>query len=145
MNSSRGACRSCSARPSSPRRKPDARFRPSVTSSGLCLSPNGTKNTRATDMSGATFTAVNVTLPTRGSRTSRETSVDSTRCISPSMRPRRCDLADIANYRPASLDAAGHLDAGVALDLVADAHVLVVLHGDAALGAGANFAGVILE
>ena len=61
------------------------------------------------------------------------------------MRPRRCDLADIADYRPASLDAAGHLDAGVALDLVADAHVLVVLHADAALGAGAYFVDVVLE
>src|SRR3982750_4237153 len=96
-------------------------------------------------MSGATFTAVNVTLPTRGSRTSRETSVDSTRCISPSMRPRRCDLALICLYGPASLDAAGHLDAGVALDLIADAHVLVVLHADAAFRTRTYFVRLVLE
>ncbi len=50
-------------------------------------------------MSGATLTEVSVTLPTRGSRTSRDTSVDKTRCISPSMRARRWDLAFMASDR----------------------------------------------
>src|SRR4249920_3437102 len=142
MNSSLGAWRSDSARPIAPRRKPEARFNPSVTSSGVCLLANGTKKMRAVDMSGATLTVVIVTLPTRGSRTSRDTSVDNTRCISPSMRPSRCDLA---LKLPHSLDAASNLDARVALDLVPDADVLVVLHADAALGAGTYFAGVVLE
>src|SRR3954471_4858918 len=143
MNSSLGAWRNCSARPSSPRRKPAARFRPSATSTGVCLSANGMNQMRAVDMSGATLTAVIVTLPTRGSRTSRDTSVDSTRCISPSMRPRRCDFPLIGI--PASLDAAGDLDSRVTLDPGADTHAPIVLHADTALGAGAHFTGFILE
>src|SRR5688572_17669928 len=97
---------------------------------------------RAVDMSGATLTVVMVTLPTRGSRTSRDTSVDNTRCISPSMRPRRWDLA--LNSLPL-LNAARDFDARVTLDLVAHAHVLIVLHADATLGAGTHFARVVLE
>src|SRR6187399_2107684 len=142
MNSSLGACRSDSARPIAPRRNPEARFSPSVTSSGVCLLAKGTKKMRAVDISGATLTVVIVTLPTRGSRTSRDTSVDNTRCISPSMRPSLCDFA--LNDFP-SLDAARDFHARVALDLIADAHVLVVLHADTALGAGTHFAGVVLE
>src|SRR5688572_5272119 len=95
---------------------------------------------RAVDMSGAMVTEVSVTLPTLGSRTSRDTSVDNTRCISPSIRAIRWDLALMR-----SLNRARDLDPGVALDLVAHAHVLVVFHADAALGAGPHFASLILE
>src|SRR6185437_12807993 len=44
-----------------------------------------------------------------------------------------------------SLDRARNLDAREALDLVVDAHVLIVLHADAALGTGTHFVDVILE
>src|SRR6187549_3534837 len=95
---------------------------------------------RAVDMSGAIVTDVSVTLPTLGSRTSRDTSVDNTRCISPSIRAIRWDLALMT-----SLNRARDLDSRVALDLVADANVLVVLHADAALRSRPHFAGVVLE
>src|SRR5688572_1576002 len=42
-------------------------------------------------------------------------------------------------------DGARHFDAGETLDLVVHPHVLIVLHADAAFGAGAHFAHVILE
>ena len=55
------------------------------------------------------------------------------------MRPNLWDLRAQLYY------AARNLDARVALDLVADAHVLVVPHADAALGAGTDLADVVLE
>src|ERR1700739_3047083 len=91
-------------------------------------------------MSGATCTAVIVTLPTRGSLSSRAISVASTRWISDSMGRLRASLLRKRSWRrPCPLDA------GEAFDLVVDAHVLVVLHADTALGPGAHLAHVVLE
>src|SRR5580700_3734262 len=89
-------------------------------------------------MSASTLTAVIVTLPTRGSFTSRAISAASTRWISDSMRRLRASLMGLR-------ERARNLDPREALDLIVDAHVLVVLHADTALGAGAHLARVVLE
>src|SRR6185437_9756789 len=47
--------------------------------------------------------------------------------------------------RPELFQGPGHLETRKALDLIADAHVLVVLHTDAALRPGAHLADVVLE
>src|SRR5262245_41380132 len=96
-----------------------------------------------------------VMLPTRGSRNSRRSSSLRERWIWPSTRRPRCGSRDIrldrreCDRRPApiaiSLKRSGYFHARVALDLVAHAHVVVVLHADAALGTGTHFAHVVLE
>src|SRR5580698_2635356 len=139
----RGACRRPSWRPTAPRRKPPARASPSATCCGSCVPAKGTKKMRAVARSCATSTAVMVTLPTRGSLTSRLMRSASTRCICASMRLCRpalgwCLLGILLN-------GARDFGARIALDLVADPHVLVVLDANAALGAGTHFAHVILE
>src|SRR5690348_14432342 len=94
-------------------------------------------------MSAASFTSVMVIDPTRGSFTSRATSSDSTRCISPSMR--RCRCFSAMSLTRALLQRTRHLDTREALDLVVHANVLIVLHADTALGAGPHFVDVVLE
>src|SRR5579863_1644395 len=113
------------------------------TSSGECFEANGVKYTRATPMSGAILTAVIVTLPTRGSFTSRAITSASTRWISPSMRRLRCGSCCV--LIACSLQRSGHFHAREALDLVPDTYVLIVLHADPTLRTGADFAGIVLE
>src|SRR5581483_11261203 len=91
-------------------------------------------------MSPARVTAVMVTFRTRGSLTSREMTSAKTRWISASIRLRR-ESAMLIQLLKGSRD----FSASEALDLVAGANILVVLHADTALGAGANFVHVILE
>src|SRR5277367_4695553 len=84
-----------------------------------------------------------VTLPMRSSLTSRRSkSVNSRWICSPKRRARGLSL--FAMVRSA-LQTARHFHPRVALDLIAFLHVVVVLHADAALGAGAYFVNVILE
>src|SRR5262249_49375502 len=87
-----------------------------------------------------------VTGPTRGSLTSRGMISARTRCICDSNRcslPLPDPLPGIA-WTPAS-DRARHFHAGVALDLVTSANVLLFLDADTAFGAGAHFVDVVLE
>src|SRR5665213_3976181 len=99
---------------------------------------------RATDRSPASITAVTVTLPTRGSLTSRRSSSASERCICAAMRAARALLlAAISSGR--SLDRARDFDAREAFDLIGDTHVLIVLHPYAALGSRSDFVHVVLE
>src|SRR5271167_894030 len=98
---------------------------------------------RAVARSCATSTAVMVTFPTRGSLTSRLMRSASTRCICASMR--LCRPADGWCLPGMSLNGARDFGARIALDLIACPHVLVVLDADAALGAGAHFADIVLE
>src|SRR5690349_16679123 len=107
--------------------------------SGGFFDANGVKYTRAAPISAATFTAVIVTLPTRGSFTSRAINSESTRWISASIRLLRCASAKGLLQRPSDFDAR------VALDLVAHPYVLVVLHADTALGTRTHFARFIFE
>src|ERR1700761_8917105 len=123
-------------------------MRPVRTSSGGFLDAKGVKYTRAVPMSAATLTAVIVTLPTRGSFTSRAITSERTRWISDSIRRLRCASA-IKHHHASSLEtllqSPGYFDAREALDLVAHTYVLVVLHADTALGAGTNLARLVLE
>src|ERR1044072_154390 len=104
---SSGLWRVPSARPRGPRSIGAAASRISCACCGEA--PSTEKYTFAEPRSGATRTSVSVTMPRRGSRTSRR------------------------------------LAARVPLDLVPDAHVVVVLHADTAFGAGAHFVDVVLE
>src|SRR6185312_10690129 len=99
-------------------------------------------------MSGESRTPVTVTLPTRGSLTSRAISSASTRCSSDSIlrwRPEPPFFTVMIRPPPELFQGPGHLETRKALDLIADAHVLVVLHTDAALRPGAHLADVVLE
>src|SRR6204780_4086694 len=83
-----------------------------------------------------------VTLPMRSSFTSRRRSSVSSRWIcSPRRRARGLSFA----MPGGTLQRARHLHPRIALDLIALAHVVVVLHADAALGSGAHFVDVVLE
>src|ERR1700677_2132249 len=91
-----------------------------------------------------------VTLPMRSSFTSRRrSSVNSRWICSPRRRARGLSFAMSA---PAFLQSGGgtlqracHLHPRVTLDLIALAHIVVVLHADAALGSGAHLVDVVLE
>src|ERR1700691_3520519 len=120
-------CRSFSSRASSPRRYPEALRSPASRSSPGCVEANGSTCTRAKLKSFATSTAVTVTLPTRGSLTFRRSSVASVRCTCPAMRWVLADCLSIGLRHDPLLDRARHLDARITLDLIVDAHVLVVL------------------
>ena len=62
----------------------------------------------------------------------------------PTNRPQR--RGSIHRTLPnATSHRARHFDARVALDLIADLHVVVVLHADTALSARSHFVDVILE
>src|ERR1700761_5378441 len=112
-------------------------MRPVRTSSGGFLDAKGVKYTRAVPMSAATLTAVIVTLPTRGSFTSRAMTSERTRWISDSIRLFRCASAiQLTTFR--LLESPRDFHAREALDLVAYTHVLVVLHANTAFGAGTN-------
>src|SRR5688572_15163102 len=82
-----------------------------------------------------------VIRPTRGSLTSRRTSSASRRFSCSSTRR----ALGYSRGMTSGAELAGHLDALEALDLVLDPDVVVALHADAALGAGAHLAGVVLE
>src|ERR1700761_4972363 len=83
-----------------------------------------------------------VTLPMRSSFTSRRRSSVSSRWIcSPSRFARGLFFAMSCG----TLERARHLHPRVTLDLIALAHVVVVLHADAALGSGAHLVDVVLE
>ena len=93
--------------------------------------------------SRASSTCVMVTGPTRGSRTSREISSASTRCICASMRCRRllpepCVPSVLATSMVRCVRATSTREKHSIWS--PGAHVLVVLHADAALGAGTHFA-----
>src|SRR5580658_1343361 len=98
---------------------------------------------RAVARSCATSTAVMVTLPTRGSLTSRLIRSASTRCICASMRLCRPALGWC---RPGILlNGTRDFGARIALDLVADPHILIILDANAALGTGTHLAHIVLE
>src|SRR5690606_17249783 len=87
-------------------------------------------------------------MPTRGSRTSSRISSASSRWSwSPIRRVRGKSLGMtlLAMLAWRALQLARHLDPLVALDLVADADIVVVPDADAALGAGLHFVDVVLE
>src|SRR5882672_11688841 len=59
--------------------------------------------------------------------------------------PAAMRIARHGTLPPGLLQRADHFDAREALDLVADPHVVVVLHPDTAFGSGAHFVDVFLE
>src|SRR3954454_494362 len=94
------------------RRKPDERLSPAAVSGSLSFS-RMVKNTFACDRSGETSTEVIVTIPTRGSRSSRWIRSESSRWIwSPSFWGRPDDFFSIA------LEGAGHFHNLKDLELV---------------------------
>src|SRR5262245_47678830 len=84
-----------------------------------------------------------VISPTRGSLTSRRTRSESSRLSCSSMRRALRYSRGTASLSRAQL--AGDFDALKALDLVLDPDVVVALDADAALGAGPDLVGVVLE
>src|SRR5688572_11166184 len=118
-------------------------------SSGLPSSASTLTWMRALRMSGEHSTEVSVTPLTRGSRSSSRISSESSRWICELMRAVRGYSFGMGARRlprgdGLGLDRALDLDALEALDLVAGLDVVVVLHADAALGAGLDLAGVVL-
>src|SRR5262245_46336693 len=136
-----GLWRVPSAPPSGPRSMGAAASRISCACCGEA--PSTEKYTFADPRSLATRTSVSVIMPRRGSRTSRRISSLNVCWICCAMRLARGNALFVmslgSGYR------SRHFDARVALDLVADPHVVVVLHADAALGAGTHFVDVVLE
>src|SRR6202046_1003774 len=89
-----------------------------------------------------------VTLPMRSSLTSRRRSPVSSRWISaPRRRTRALSFAmSSRSYaRAAPLKSSSNFHPRITLDLIALAHVVVVLDADTALGPRAHFVDVILE
>src|SRR4051812_31681423 len=123
------------------RRKPAARLSPFAASSTWPES-SVVKNTLAWEKSGDTSTPVNVIMPTRGSRSSRWTSSESSRWIrSPSFWVRPVDLCRFTRLSKAP----SHFHHLEHLELVALFDIGEVLERHAALEACLHFAHVVLE
>src|SRR6185436_14196675 len=123
------------------RRKPDARRSPWV-ASATCASLRVVKKTLACEKSGETSTPVNVIMPTRGSRSSRCTSSESSRWIrSPSFCVRPVDLCRFTrlSQAPSHFHHLEHLELDALLDIGE------VLERHAALEARLHLAHVVLE
>src|SRR4051794_12184571 len=107
-------------------------------------------------------TSVKVSMPSRGSRSSRRASSLNARCNCwATRRLRGKDLVDMRKTRekPADqssvplicvlpnwrLERSRDFDARVALDLIARADVVVIAHRDTALGTSTHFIDVIFE
>src|SRR5258706_1232586 len=121
------------------RRKPAARCSPSCASRAADSGPRTVKNTLACDWSPEISTPVSVTMPTRGSRTSRRISSASSRWICSAMRARRGALMTPSSEGARDLD---HLED---LELVPDLHVVEVLDAESALETRFHFLHVVLE
>src|SRR4051812_2322354 len=123
------------------RRKPAARLSPFAASSTWPES-SVVKNTLAWEKSGDTSTPVNVIMPTRGSRSSRWTSSESSRWIrSPSFWVRPVDLCRFTRLSKAP----SHFHHLEHLELVALFDIGEVLERHAALEARLHFAHIVLE
>src|SRR3989442_4814165 len=122
------------------RRNPDARFRPCFASSRWSLL-GVVKEALAWEKSGDTSTSVMVIMPTRGSRSSRCTSSESSRWIrSPSFCGR-----PLERFTKGLLQTSRNLQDLEHLELVAFLEIREVLQRHAALEARLDLAHVVLE
>src|SRR5678816_666173 len=129
------------------RRNPEARRSPWV-ASATCASLRVVKKTLACEKSGDTSTPVSVIMPTRGSRSSRCTSSESSRWIrSPSFWGRPDDFWRFTEktWSVPDLQAAGDFEDFEHLELVAFLDIGEVLERHAALEARLHLAHVVLE
>ena len=147
-----GAVAQCRARGRADRAGMGRALRRESPSAGIVLrAGQHTKRTHACERSGDTRREVSVTRPRRGSRTSRR--ISSARQHGALHLLARfawrvgmpCWTCRRGMGRFTVMPRSRDLDAGEALDLVADAHIVVVLHADAALGARTHFVDVVLE
>src|SRR5689334_17653398 len=130
-------------RASCERRKPAARCSPSV-ASAMCCGVSVVKKTLACERSGETSTAVRVTMPTRGSRSSRCRRSDSSRWIRSPSFSGRPDRFCFTTPPGRTLKRPRHLDGLEHLELVLLFQLGEALERDAALEAGLDLAHVVL-